>query len=151
MKKEAFNGRKDRASDILADKLRRQIASGELKANDFLLPELRLAEEQGVSSRVVRECLSALEAEGLIARQQGRGTFVLPQKQENPIPKLKNIAVIFLQRMQDAATWIWSALAKYPVITPMQLLRTPSPSIDFKMASISVAGNFTPDGLPRPG
>ncbi len=86
--------------------LRHRITSGELKAGDHLLPERQLAQHYGVSTTVVRESLARLEAEGLISREQGRGTIVQPLAAPavEAGRRQKNVAVIFLQRMRDAAT-----------------------------------------------
>lgn len=57
-------------------RLRALIDAGEIGAAGRLPPERVLAEEVGVSRRVVRQALDLLEAEGRISRQQGRGTFI---------------------------------------------------------------------------
>ena len=56
--------------------LRRKILSGELAAGERLPPEIELARQYGVSRITTTQALSALASEGLIVRQQGRGTFV---------------------------------------------------------------------------
>jgi GntR family transcriptional regulator len=56
--------------------LRRKILSGELAAGERLPPEIELARQYGVSRITTMQALSALASEGLIVRQQGRGTFV---------------------------------------------------------------------------
>ena len=53
-----------------------QIANGEYKVGDRLPTEHGLCEAFGVSRVTVRLALRELEAEGLIARQPGRGTFL---------------------------------------------------------------------------
>lgn len=91
----------------MAASLREQIKEGALKVGDYLLPESELAKAFSVSSRVVREALARLEAEGLISRQQGRGTLVCaaPESTDTPRKALKNIGVIFQSRMRDAETY----------------------------------------------
>lgn len=56
--------------------LRRKIISGELAAGERLPPEIELARQYAVSRITTMQALSALASEGLIVRQQGRGTFV---------------------------------------------------------------------------
>jgi GntR family transcriptional repressor for pyruvate dehydrogenase complex len=62
-----------------ADQVRAQllalIASGDLRADGQLPTERALAERFGVGRRYVRQALDALEADGLLWRQQGKGTF----------------------------------------------------------------------------
>jgi GntR family transcriptional regulator len=59
--------------------LTRQIAGGVWQPNATLPNELELARELGVSSGTVRKALEKLEADRLVVRRQGRGTFVLDQ------------------------------------------------------------------------
>jgi GntR family transcriptional regulator len=58
------------------DRLRRNIASGAWPAGHMLPSETVIAQEIGVSQGTVRKALDAMEAERLIVRRQGRGTFV---------------------------------------------------------------------------
>lgn len=60
----------------IADLLRRQIAQGDLAPGAKLPQELDLAKNFGVSRGPIRQALSLLEADGLITRHRGRGTFV---------------------------------------------------------------------------
>ncbi len=56
--------------------LRRQITSGELAPGDKLPAETALADHYGVSLPTLRQGVGVLQAEGLIEKQHGRGTFV---------------------------------------------------------------------------
>ncbi len=53
-----------------------QIHAGELQPNDRLPAEEEMAERYGVSKATVRQALNELALEGLLRREQGRGTFV---------------------------------------------------------------------------
>jgi len=53
-----------------------QIEAGELKPNDRLPAEEEIAERYGISKATVRQALNELALEGLVRREQGRGTFV---------------------------------------------------------------------------
>jgi DNA-binding GntR family transcriptional regulator len=61
----------------VADDLRRQIATGRLKAGAKLDSNPKLAEHYGVAVMTIRHALDVLREEGLIVTQQGRGTFVV--------------------------------------------------------------------------
>src|SRR5262249_34889519 len=60
----------------VSDDIRQAIADG---AYERTLPGYRaLADEHGVSAITLRRALETLEAKGLIAVRQGRGTFITP-------------------------------------------------------------------------
>lgn len=56
--------------------LTQRIINGEWRADDALPSEWALAEELSVSQGTVRKALEELEIDGVLYRQQGRGTFV---------------------------------------------------------------------------
>lgn len=58
--------------------LLRRIAEGEWLEHDALPSEWDLADEMSVSQGTVRKALTELVADGLLYRQQGKGTFVAP-------------------------------------------------------------------------
>lgn len=60
----------------LSDAIRDAIRTRALKANEALPAERELAQVLTVSRITVRKALDALEAEGLLTRRQGAGTFV---------------------------------------------------------------------------
>lgn len=62
----------------LANILRRQIATGELRPGDRLLSEVQLCERYEVSPMTARRALTILLDEGLVTAARGRGTFVKP-------------------------------------------------------------------------
>jgi DNA-binding FadR family transcriptional regulator len=69
-----LSARTDNSTDALAH-LRRRIGAQALSEGARLPTERQLAEEMGVGRRAVRRALEVLEAEGLIWRRQGKGTF----------------------------------------------------------------------------
>jgi DNA-binding GntR family transcriptional regulator len=60
----------------LADALREQIRSGELRPGEKLPPAKALAAEYGMDRNTVIRALSVLEGEGLVINVRGKGTFV---------------------------------------------------------------------------
>jgi GntR family transcriptional regulator len=70
---------KDRSIPLyyqLENILREKIRSGEFGLGDLFPTEDFLVREYGVSRITVRQALSALEKDGLIARRRGKGSFV---------------------------------------------------------------------------
>ncbi|HVA38958.1 MAG TPA: GntR family transcriptional regulator [Candidatus Dormibacteraeota bacterium] len=59
--------------------LTRRIAMGEFGANGQLPAELDLAQHYGVSRTTVRQAILDLVRDGILTRQRGRGTFLLPR------------------------------------------------------------------------
>jgi GntR family transcriptional regulator len=71
----------DRRSPIpfyfqLTELLTREIETGRWAAGERLPSEPAICEQFGVSRTTVRQALAALESEGLVRREKGRGTFV---------------------------------------------------------------------------
>lgn len=71
----------DRASEVFSQQavtqeLRRRILTAQYAAGQRIPPERELLEEFGCSRLTVAKAMAPLVAEGLIARHQGRGTFV---------------------------------------------------------------------------
>ncbi len=60
------------------DSLMRQIAEGVLQPGDFLPSEQQLATDLGISIGTVRKATEDLVAQGILERQHGRGTQIVP-------------------------------------------------------------------------
>lgn len=72
----------------LAGSLRQAILAGAYEPDDKLPTEQQISQTQGVSRATVRDALRMLQAEGLIDRRQGSGSYVRPRSSRN-IPLLR--------------------------------------------------------------
>src|SRR5690606_13071680 len=63
-------------SSIALEKLRARVETQSVSADPKLPPERELAASMGLGRRAIRRAMEVLEAEGLIWRHQGKGTFV---------------------------------------------------------------------------
>lgn len=79
----------------LARILRRQIASGALRACDRLPSEGQLCERYQVSPMTVRRAINILLEQGLVSTAQGRGTFVRPLALSTATFDLKELEDLF--------------------------------------------------------
>ncbi len=86
-----------RLSDQLYGRIFERILSGSLAVGAQLPSENEICEEFGVSRPVVREALLRLKADGLVATQQGRGSFVIHQ----PVERVRSFA-----QAQDVAGYL---------------------------------------------
>jgi GntR family transcriptional regulator len=75
----------------LRDALAGRIASGEWKPTAAIPNESDLAREFGVSAGTMRKALDLMEAERLLTRRQGRGTFVNDQSSDELAARFSNI------------------------------------------------------------
>ena len=66
-------------------KILSEIGAGRLAEGSFLPPELDLCQAYGVSRITLRRAVGDLCAEGVLIRQQGRGTLVAPRKMQQVI------------------------------------------------------------------
>jgi DNA-binding FadR family transcriptional regulator len=65
--------RAPKTGEIIADRLRRQIARGELAIGERLPPEDELTAQFGIARTTLREALRILESQGLVEIRRGRG------------------------------------------------------------------------------
>lgn len=75
----------------LKEIIQEMIENEELKPNDPIPAERELCEYHGISRMTVREAITALVQEGVLYREQGRGTFVAPPKPKVTLSELKGL------------------------------------------------------------
>lgn len=93
--------------------LHKRILSNELKPGDMVPPESELIQTYQVSRITVRTVLDMFVNEGLIYRQQGRGTFVAHPKLEHGLSRIVNFTEDMLQRgVRPSSKVIFSGLVQ---------------------------------------
>jgi GntR family transcriptional repressor for pyruvate dehydrogenase complex len=70
-------------TERVASLLRDEITGGQFQPGDVLAPEQVIAERLGVSRTVVREAVSRLKVDGMVASKQGRGLTVLTNRKSS--------------------------------------------------------------------
>ncbi len=90
----------------LAAILRQQIDTGLFDPNDQLPTEDALCQTHQVSRGTVREAIRLLLEEGLIRREQGRGTFVNLARPESTLFSLSNFAEDMRRQNRHPATHV---------------------------------------------
>lgn len=78
--------------------LRAQIRSGKIASGEQLPPERELMSIYQVSRNTVRLAVDSLEREGLVERNQGRGTFVVEPKLQLGVMRLTSFSEDMLER-----------------------------------------------------
>jgi GntR family transcriptional regulator len=95
--------------------LRQNIIRGEWQPGDMLPPESELIERYQVSRITVRQALETLVNDGLIYRQQGRGTFVAHPTVEQSLLRIISFTEDMRQRGFEPGTEVlFSGLAPAP-------------------------------------
>lgn len=86
--------------------LREALASGTWKAGEAMPPERELADKFGVSRLTLRKALERLEAQGLVQRRQGSGTYVAPRL-EQPLSTLTGFSEDMRARgLEPSVRWL---------------------------------------------
>ncbi|MDR0952238.1 MAG: GntR family transcriptional regulator [Oscillospiraceae bacterium] len=98
----------------LVNIVRRNIAAGTLAPGELLPSEAELCRAFDVSRSTVRQAIGSLEAEGLVVRKQGRGTFVAEPKMRR---KTENV-YSFTSEISSMGLTPSSTLIEFEVLLP---------------------------------
>lgn len=99
--------------------IKRNILAGILAPGDLLPSEAELCKELEISRSTVRQAIGALEADGLVVRQRGRGTFVAEPKMRRRTEHIYS----FTADMNAAGVKPTSKLLSYEVVAPTPDIR----------------------------
>ena len=92
--------------------IREMIENEELKPGEMLPAERELCEIQGVSRMTVNKAIMDLVNEGIVYREQGKGTFVAIPKEKQQISKLKGFTEEMEHKGLKSSTHILSFIVK---------------------------------------
>lgn len=95
-----------------------------IRVGEMLPPETELAERFGVNRMTVRKALNKMVVEGMIVREQGRGTFLLSDSPQDLVYNL------------EVSTGFYADMQRYGVTPGMELLHSEVVQADEKTARI---------------
>jgi len=96
----------------LKEILQEMIENEDLKPGQAIPPEREICEIQGVSRMTVNKAIMSLVNEGLIYREQGKGTFVSVEKVNQEISRLKG----FTEQMSENGVLSKTKILSYKII-----------------------------------
>ncbi|CAO3357989.1 GntR family transcriptional regulator [Azospirillum palustre] len=123
----------------IADRLRDEIAARLFEPSGRLPTESEIGTRFGVSRVTVRLALDRLEADGLIERRKGKGTFTAGKRVQHPLDRLRSFHESLRLQGLDATMRPLSARI---VVTPPDLLE------DFGSHCLEVCRLHLVDGEP---
>lgn len=109
----------------LRELLRARIEAGEWKPGDLIPPERELCAVYNVSRITVRQALGDLVDEGVLIRQQGRGTFVAPPKVQQKLLRLTGFSDEASARGQIPSSQVLRLTTELPRPAVQKALRVP--------------------------
>src|SRR5919107_2932451 len=88
----------------LKEIIRGRIESGELEKGELIPPERELCEMYGISRMTARQAVMELVNEGLLYREQGKGTFVAGKKIQQETARLTSFTQDMRERGMEASS-----------------------------------------------
>lgn len=141
-------GKRPKAAETVADELRRQIVTGQLKSGDKLHPENVLQAEFAISRPTMREALRLLESEGLITISRGKhgGARVSTIDLGTAASQVGVFLQIAGTTLQDV--WLARTIIEPPAAGLLAALRNPAAFADLE-ANIAAAREASQTDLKR--
>lgn len=130
----------------LAALLREKIDNGEWQPRSAIPSERQLETLYGISRTTIREAIDSLVRQGYLYREQGRGTFVSPQKLQKAMLELTSFSEDLLRRGIQPGQVIRSLEWVVPNPKILQKLELPAGTRVLRIERIRL-GNDTPIGL----
>jgi GntR family transcriptional regulator len=99
---------------VIAADLAGKIRAGEYRPGDALPPQREMSVRYGVTLMTLRQALQALQEEGLIVQQAGRGTFVAPAHAAYRVDTLRSLAEDLREQGHQVTTEVLSSDLRRP-------------------------------------
>lgn len=96
----------------LKEIIQEMIDNEELKPGDAIPPERELCEIHHISRMTARKAIIDLVSEGVLYREQGKGTFVAQPKPKHLITRLKG----FTEEMEESGMKVETQILKFAVV-----------------------------------
>lgn len=109
----------------LKEILQEMIDNEQLKPGDAAPPERELCEIHGISRMTARKAVMALVNEGVLYREQGKGTFVAEPKPQHQLNKLLSFTDEMKQKGMEVRTEILSFEINEPTVAVKKVLKMP--------------------------
>ena len=133
-----------KAHELVADRIRQQIVSGELVEGQHLPAEEELTAHFGVARTTLREALRVLESQGLVAIRRGRGGGPMVTH-----PSLEPIAMTFAVSLQLQHTAVGDLDAARQMIEPQIAGQLARSHTDVDLAALEDAIERASDAAER--
>ena len=127
----------------LKEIMREKIASGEWKSGDLIPSERELGEKYGISRMTARQAITEMVNEGMLYREQGKGTFVSQRKVTQQLMRLTGFTEDIRARGQLPSTRILAASMRPADETTAERLRIKPQEMIFCLQRLRLA-----DGEP---
>ncbi|MBA4492869.1 GntR family transcriptional regulator [Paenactinomyces guangxiensis] len=128
----------------LKEILREMIDNEELKPGDAAPPERELCEIHGISRMTARKAVTALVNEGVLYREQGKGTFVAEPKPQHQLNQLRG----FTDEMMEKGLVVQTKILSFKVLEATVALKKRLKMLPHQNKVLEIQRLRIIDGLP---